>query len=268
LYFFGDNYECKLGTILSHNIFCYGGFLIKKEKIKDFEKSYTQIKTDKYKIPEWLPLKWNLLDTNLKKFYEANNQLSLWNNIKDKSKELRFDVINVLKDFDIKVIFCSFRELGLRRIKHNLIQWAFTNILQRAFFESQSLEIVLDWDTEIRDTFFKSYLYPYYFSQGKSGETFFPICLQNIKNTVPFISFSSTLYNPFLQVADIVVGCCGSFIEYVLKNKNESLVKQLFPSLIPSIRGYKDGDIFTWGFIVSPENDKLLVIQRFQEMRI
>jgi len=263
LYFFGDNYECELGKIFSRNIFCYGGFLIKKENLKEFEIRFQQIKKDKYSIPEFLPLKWNLLDTKLKKMYEAHNQLSLWKDIKDKSKEIRLDVINLLKDFDIKIIFCNFRQLGLQK-KQNLIQWAFTNIIQRAFFESQTLQIILDWDAEIRDIFFESHLYPYYFGRGKDNETFYPACLQNIKTSIPFICFSSTLFNPFLQVADMLVGCCGSFIEFAFKNKNENLVKYLFPSLIPSIRGYKEGQVFSWGFIVKPREDEQQVMEKFK----
>ena len=86
MYFFGDDYEASINTP-QHEIFCYGGYLVYKEEIKDLEQFYYKIKSN-YHISNYLPLKWNLKDTNLKNFYKDENKDTLLDEVIHKKESI------------------------------------------------------------------------------------------------------------------------------------------------------------------------------------
>lgn len=258
MYFFGDDYEASINKP-QHEIFCYGGYLVYKEEIKDLEQFYYKIKSN-YHISNYLPLKWNLKDTNLKNFYkDENKDALLYEVIHEKNGDIRKDVLNGLKKFQIKIVFSGFRELRAETKKSDFLKWSFTNILQRISFdknENHNIDIILDRDKENCDLFCKTYHHPYYFREGINEEEF--LC-KNICNNLPFISYSVTIYNPFLQIADMIVGACGSFLDYALKNRNRQKAKKYFKPIIPLIRGFDEKDfdkIFERGLIIKSVLDK------------
>jgi len=268
MYFFGDNYEAVIGKS-KPDIFCYGGFLISKENLKPLEECCYQIK-DNYSIPNHLPLKWNLKDTSLTKFYEENNSIELLEKIRNCEKgDIREDILKSLSDFQIKILFSGFRELRTKTKKAELLEWSFTNILQRLSYEKKEenyINIVLDRDKENYNLFCKTYAYPYYFEKGIHNEHF--NCTK-ICNNLPFISYSVTIYNPFLQIADLVIGACGAFLKYALKDREKQNAYKYFKPIVPLLREFDPnnlGQLLQRGLIIKPEEDKELVKNKLFEI--
>jgi len=268
MYFFGDNYEASIDRP-QQEIFCYGGYLIDKEYVKPLEEFYYKIK-ENYEIPNHFPLKWNLRDNNLTRFYEEENHGNLLEEIlKCKKGNIREDIIKGLHDFPIKIIFSGFRELREETNKSDFLEWSFTNILQRISYEKKDdsyIDIILDRDKEYCNLFCETYASPYYLGEGLSNEQF---DCQKICNNIPFISYSVTIYNPFLQMADMIVGACGTFLNFALKGRDRQKAKQYFIPIIPLIRGYDEGNcekIFNWGLMIRPDRDNKLVKSKFYEL--
>lgn len=266
---FIDNYETTSGKLLNiHDIFSYGGLLIEDAKLKTIENRFNEIKRN-YNIPSYLPLKWNFKDDKLRKVYEKSRQIELWKKIIPLSKEIRKDVIRILTENELKVIFSSFRKLPTAEISViNLYQCALTNILQRAFFDSSDIEIIIDWEDKFRDYLSRAHFWPYYFDNGIHGETFLRDCLSNLKMSKPYSSFSITIHNPFLQIIDIATGCCGSFVECCVKGKEDKFIFDSFTALAKSIRGYNQKQLFSWGFLIKPAQDKEVVEKKLLELGV
>lgn len=259
MYLFIDDYKTTSGAFIKNDFFSYGGLLVKKEKLKELETRFNSVK-DSYNIPAYLPLKWNFKDTSSMKMYRSFKKHKLWKETLPISKDIRMDILRLLAEVDAKVIFACFRKLKRTKILPNkLSQWALTNIIQRAYFETTPIEIIIDWEDKERNLLSESYLWPYYFGKGRHDETFLPYCMNNLQSGNPYISYSVTIYNPFLQIADIAVGCCGNFVGCCLKGNNRPLAVETFEVLVKSIRGYKSGNIFSWGFLISPSEDKVRV---------
>lgn len=268
MYFFGDNYEASIDKP-QQEVFCYGGYLIEKEYIKPLEEFYYEIK-ENYNIPNYFPLKWNLKDTTLTRFYIERNCIKLLEEIINcKKGNIREDILKGLKDFSIKIIFSSFRELREKTEKSDFLKWSFTNILQRISYEKKEdsyIDIILDRDKEYCSLFCETYMFPYYFGKGLNGEQF---DCKEICNNVPFISYSVTIYNPFLQIADMIIGACGTFLNFALRNRNKQKAKQYFIPIIPLIRGFDNHNceqIFSRGLMIKPDEDKELVKDKFYEL--
>jgi len=272
VYFFADDIQANSNkSPVGCDIFYYGGFLVKENEVKILENKIKEVK-NRFNIPSYLPLKWNLKDSRLVKFYKKHGKQDILQKIIPSSYEIRKYLLRNISESNIKIIISGFRSLKLFN-KSNRVQcltWAFTNILQRVPFEqsgdSPFVKFILDWEGNNRDVFLSTYHRPYHEKIGCNGETFYPPCIEKICNGLPFISFSSTLYNPFLQLADIIVGACSAFLEYAYKDKDPKLAKEIFPLVAPKIRGFSDGDIFSWGFLVRPERDKHLIERKFYEI--
>ena len=268
MYFFGDNYETSINRS-QQEVFCYGGYLIGKKYLKSLEENYNRIK-EKYEIPHYLPLKWNLKDTSLSKIYEVNNSGDLLDEIKNcEEGDIREDILNSLSNFQVTVVFSGFRELREETEKEDLLKWSFTNILQRISYEKKAnsyIDIVLDRDQEHFNLFCETYMFPYYFRKGINNEQF---DCQAISNNTPFISYSVTIFNPFLQIADIIIGACGAFLNYALKNKEKQKAVKYFKPIIPLVRGfdnYQSEQIFSRGLLIKPDLDKELTKERYFEI--
>lgn len=270
MYFFADDLKTTSDSHVScHDIFCYGGYLIKKENIKHLEQLINETKIQ-YEIPIDMPIKWNFKDNRIRKYYEQKGKSELLSKIIEKSYEIRKTLLFKVQQSGIKIIISGFRELRSEQDRQSLFEWSFTNILQRIPFEqpqeSNFINIILDWEQEDKNLFMNCFSHPYYHGKGLNNESFLSYCLERIQQSLPYISFSGTLYNPFLQLVDIIIGSCGAFLDYVFKNKDQRLAQEIFPFVIPMLRGYGMGDIFSWGLLIKPIEDLALVRDKFREM--
>jgi len=269
VYFFGDNHETSVGNP-EPEIFCYGGYLISKENLKPLEECYYQIKDD-YQIPHHLPLKWNLKDNSLVKFYKEYNSVKLLEKIMYcEKRDIRKDILKCLSDYQIKILFSGFRELRTKAKKEELLKWSFTNILQRLSFDKKEdlhLNIILDREKEEYKIFCNTYLYSYYFGVGSYDQQEF--LSKMICKNIPFITYSVTIFNPFLQIADIIIGACGSFLKYALKDREKQNAYKYFKIILPLIRGFESTNIdqlFQRGLMIKPLEDEVLVKDKIIEI--
>jgi len=110
-------------------------------------------------------------------------------------------------------------------------------------------------------------MFPYYSGKGLNDEQF--DCKEICRN-ISFISYSVTIYNPFLQIADMIIGACGAFLNFALRgDRNKQKAKQYFIPIIPLIRGFDNRNceqIFSRGLMIKPDEDKELVKDKFYEL--
>jgi hypothetical protein len=260
--FYGDDTEFVSHTSIrkSQDVFCVGGFGIEDFKsIRKIEELIESVKIA-YKVPLDLPLKWNMKDTKVEKLYREKGYDKLHKQILKDFDDIRMDIMRELPNLDIRVIVSSIRSLGFQS-KNQLYEWAFTALLQR-FGLSAAGElvnfIVLDWESERRDVYCEVYQNGYYKGEGKRGESYFSGPLRNLP-AIPYLSFSVTVYNPILQLADFIVGCTGDFLKVCYTGRSNKKVKTFFPFVKECFNRSPSGEILKWGLIVQPRDDENIV---------
>lgn len=264
--FFGDDIEFVSGasTTSSQDVFCIGGFGIKGiDTIQKVEQAIESVKYN-YKIPPDLPLKWNMKDTKVEKLYKEKGQQKLLSKVVQQSPSIRKEIISKLPDLGIRAIVSITRNLKTwlkNQPKNQLYEWGFTALLQRFGMASKGDPIslvVLDWESERRDIYCKTYQSGYYKGTGRRGETFFSGPLQNLP-AIPYLSFSVTVYNPLLQLADLIVGYAGTLIEWCYTGKNEKVVKEFFPYMKRCFDKSPSGELLGWGLTIQPKTDRSII---------
>ena len=87
------------------DIFVFGGYFIPQDVLHDLQRRICEVKMNNG-LPGWAPVKWNLKDTSLHAFYCVNNWLSpeIANGLLDNSYQLRHDLLELLSDFNAKIL--------------------------------------------------------------------------------------------------------------------------------------------------------------------
>ncbi|MDH5683240.1 MAG: hypothetical protein OEZ20_02110 [candidate division WOR-3 bacterium] len=271
--FFGDDVELVSGTsaTISQDVFCVGGFGIKSiDSIQKVERIIELVKSN-YDIPPYLPLKWNMKDTKLEQLYKEKGKEKLLAKVRQQSASIRTEIMAKLPPLGIRVIVASTRNLKTwlrNQPKNQLYEWGFTALLQRFGMASkgdpQSF-IILDWESDRRDIYCKTYQNGYYKGTGRTGELYLSGPLQNIP-AIPYLSFSVTAYNPILQLADLIVGYAGALIEWCYARKNERVVKELFPYMNQCFDKSPSGEILGWGLVIQPKTDKPIIWRKIKSL--
>jgi hypothetical protein len=266
---YGDNSEFVSTSLRKHDVFCVGGFLTPLDEVKKIEKVVDNIKLS-HEIPLDLPLKWNMKDEKLKRLYKTRSKENEWKNLIRKSKEWREDLLKELSSLKFEIIVSGARKLGVTP-KREVCSILFTNLLQRYSLELKNNPdvgphfLVFDWEDEIRDAYCEIFSDAYHKGSGPKGERFFSGQIKELGYALPYLSFSVCIYNPLLQVADIIIGCYTSFFEYCFKNKNEALIKKLFPYIKQKTRRSPTGELLRWGIIFRPEDDERIIKQKLNK---
>jgi len=260
--FYGDDTEFVSHPSIrkSQDVFCVGGFGIKDFKsIRKIDELIESVKIA-YKVPPDLPLKWNMKDTKVEKLYIGKGCDKLYKHILKDFDDIRIDIMRELPKLNIRVIVSSIRNLDSQP-KNQLYEWGFTALLQR-FGLSAAGEpvnfIILDWESERRDVYCEIYQNGYYKGKGRRGEAYFSGPLRNLP-AIPYLSFSVTVYNPILQLADFIVGCTGDFLKMCYGGRSNKKVKTFFPFIKECFDRSPSGEILKWGLIVQPRNDEGIV---------
>jgi hypothetical protein len=269
--FFGDDIEfvSRASVTTSQDVFCIGGFGIKSiDSIANVERVIESVKST-YGVPPDLPLKWNMKDTKVEQLYKEKGQEKLLTKARQQSTHIRKEIISKLPDLGIRVIVSSTRNLKTwlkNQPKNQLYEWGFTALLQRFGLASKGDPhsfIVLDWESERRDIYCKTYQNGYYKGTGRAGEQYFIGALRNLP-AIPYLSFSVTIYNPLLQLADFIVGYTGDLIEWCYTGKNEAVVKNFFPYIRECFDKSPSGEILGWGLVIQPKTDKPIILQKIR----
>lgn len=265
--FFGDDTEfiSKVTVRKVQDVFCIGGFGISNiSSIKKVEELIESVKTA-YKIPFDLPLKWNMKDTKVKQLYQKIGHGILWKQIVDDFDYIRKEVLQELPSLGVRVMISSIRNVG-QQTKNQLYEWGFTALLQRFALASKGEPInfvVLDWESAKRDIYCEIYQSGYYKGMGRGGESYISGPLRSIP-AIPYLSFSVTVFNPILQLADFIVGCTADFLEWCFTNKNKKVVESFFPYIKQCLDRSYSGQILRWGLIIQPKEDQEVIFRKLQ----
>lgn len=266
---YGDNSEFIAKSLKKNDVFCVGGFLTSLDEVKKIEKVVDNIKLS-YNIPFDLPIKWNMKDSKLEKLYRNRGKEKELRNLILKSKELRENLFKELKPLKFEIIVSGARQLG-NTSKKEVCSILFTNLLQRYSLELRNNPdigphfAVFDWEDETRDIYCEIFSGAYHKGIGPRGERFFSGEIRELGYTLPYLSFSVCIYNPLLQVADLIVGCYTTFFEYCFKNKNNELVKKMFPFIKQKTRRSPAGELLRWGIIFRPDEDENIIRKKLKE---
>lgn len=239
-------------------ILCYGGFF-NKEEIMIILDSIKEVKK-KLGIDEWFPVKWNFLD-EVKTFCFKNWKLpkefaeKKFKKIKERSNEIRKEIISSIIEY-IQVLV-SVRTEELRSFNKETLKWVFENLFQRvglivkpSLFKITSLMC----DYEDHKSIMYSKLLESYFEGYYVGKSYFSGPLKK-KNLLPFLTFSRTIYNPFLQIADIIVGCFGDLLRsFVRKEKPRQFTLEIYNIIKSKFRSHRD-KILGYGIIMKKDDE-------------
>lgn len=256
--FYGDDTEFASdpSSGKSQDVFCVGGFGIKDfTSVRKIEELIESVK-NAYNVPLDLPLKWNMKDTKVKKLYSERENKELHKQILKDFGNIRMDIMRELPKLDIRVIVNSIRNLSSMP-KNQLYEWGFTNLLQRFGLSSKSEPVnfvVLDWESERRDSYCRVYQNAYYKGEGRGGEPYISGPLKNL-GAIPYLSFSVTVYNPILQLADFIVGCTGDFLKACYTGGKDKKVETFFPYVKECFAKSPAGQILKYGLVVRPRDD-------------
>lgn len=82
----------------------------------------------------------------------------------------------------------------------------------------------------------------------------------------PALSFSSTEHNPFLQLADLVLGSCGDFIKWACDGRKGQRVIRHFPIVHKRLRSATYHSEFRTGFVAHPWDFRRLLERKYEEL--
>lgn len=246
IFFLDDNYEEYDGNVA----YCYGGYFYEG----NLKELYNVIATFKVNngLNEEMPIKWDFSD-QLEKFYKEHwyvNNIE-WKKIKLRSKELRVGLIKEIPS--IKILFSVFfAKKGDEYVRN----WMIKNLFQRIGLnmEKESLNLMV-CDYEHHKSKAKKALEEEYFNAYYSARGYFSGSLKS-RGAFPSLTYSSTYFNSFLQVSDIIVGCMGNLVRSYLKgNYPNKFVKEFFEDLTNKfVKDERTGTIFKYGIVSSDED--------------
>lgn len=249
------------------DIIVIGGYAIPGENVNPL---ITAIRRRKEELlgDDQIPVKWNIKD--LGRALNAHGLDNLLPTLKSNSELIRSDLLRLLREsgatmFVSVVLAHSTKKDKIPKME--LAGYSFSNLLMRVGLFKKSLknasdcELILDWpDGHQREPFIKEYRLGW--KSGKSGNnqkeiSFFCGPLKNLGfHASPL--FGITDFDERLQLADLLVGCSRSFINYCMdKTTEKDFGVQEFNKLLPSL--YKDpkGKVLGCGLSISPLNSTL-----------
>lgn len=150
------------------------------------------------------------------------------------SDEIRLDLLKILSenDLDISAFVSAIVRLKRKDRPGISYQRCLTNLLQRLAMNTVPTDhyhsVFLDFFKEDSSEIAACYSYGFHFGKDREG---------NIYNAGPLadkgfsqcLYFGKTIFNQFLQLADIVTGCAKDFIECCLRKREFDRVRKFFP---------------------------------------
>lgn len=256
------------------DIFLIGGFYAEQKNLKPILDAINAVKEEN-DVPLWLPVKWNLKDNQLTRFYREHNEQDALDRLFEKSTQVRGGFLDILDRFNCNVI-CS----GVGRIQDSVervdfYQMALANILQRLGYDcekSSNLEfprlmVISDWpERQFERKLFSTYSLGYHFGRDEHERKYYsgPLC---DLGTYPDLYCGKTVYSPYLQLADILVGALHCLFKWCFKDTDLQLVQQTFPKIEPFFRRDAAGNYIGRGLVVAPRDVKRRLVQRLHVLK-
>jgi hypothetical protein len=246
LRWYGDNSE--LLSLESEaqvpNILFFGGIGIEADTERALKAEFLEIKRT-YGGHGQYPLKWNF--SELKPKFTARNAGSLFDKVYKDQPNWRRRVLECVARHECWILISCLHCYGqsresLKQTRPMLFGTVFGNSLMRFALlvkeqKPQSAEVVLDWpDGAKPDPFDDEFRSAY--KDGCSATDRNVVYHAGKLSLLPFSEsplYSRTLFNPLLQLSDIVLGVTREFIQGVDRDSPPS---DLFSIILPRLYGY------------------------------
>lgn len=275
LLFFGDDNTCSSGDPKRErdDIFLFGGYYFHEDAVRRFEIAIGEVKA-RYGLAENLPVKWNLKDDRIVKFYAERKADRTLAAALERADGLRVDLLNLLATFDARVIVCAIVEYDRKDERKNVDyhRWALTDLLQRlgltvhrkATRAEFNAIVTLDMPgTDANRAYFDLFELAYHNGVSPDGYKYVSGPLRD-RGFFPSVQCTSTLHNPFLQIADIILGSTADFVEWCFTGKDFERVAVFFPLVDKRFR-LEWPDLFKTGFVVDPDEYREFVRKKYSE---
>jgi len=183
------------------------------------------------------PVKYNMKDGRLDKYYEARGESPLLVTARASADAMRTDLLALLPQHNARTFICAMGSLGFKTRKE-YYQWATTNLLQRLGYLTTvnpshqivppELLVCLDWpDANIEKNYFHIYHEPWHTGVSVEGHSFTCGPLRHRK-AFPDVVVGSTIHNSFLQLADLVAGAAASFVTWAVTGNKWQTARMFF----------------------------------------
>jgi hypothetical protein len=243
---FSDDTELySIGKHQTPDIFVYGGYFIPHENLDSFQKKIAEVKFSNSLL--WhAPVKWNLRDRSLVKFYKQTNFLSenSYDHLLANADKIRLELLLLLVEFDAKIIVSARYDQNIKKLPQSeLFGWAFENFNQRAGLMAQAMNtsshtssnviLVSDWPRQgVDKTLMDTYIGGYHYGTGiNTGQSYFSGALKELRFS-DSLFHGSTLHSGPLQIADLVVGVSREFLNWALKGYKAKIAQQFFLPIV------------------------------------
>jgi hypothetical protein len=217
-----------------------------------------------------VPIKWNLKDSGFQRALELHGSPELLPTIKEKSNAIRQALLELLCSsgatlFLSVILAYSNKKRVLGKSKDDLVRYSFGNFLMRAglFCRERSpteIQVIMDWpDKGDRRPFVREFYSGW--KSGKSGTGADSIDYRcGPLSSLGFragLLFGVTDVDIRLQLADLVVGTCRSFVNYCMTpTRDHDFGVQQFKAIAPHLDHGDRRGCFGRGITVAPTNSR------------
>ena len=234
------------------------GYYIPKARLVDLDSAVGEVKK-RFGLAWDAPVKWNLRDSG----YEEAYQL-----LRGRVDEFRESMLSLTHQLDIRILG-SLVWTGDPKKTAEPWEWAFANILQRLCIimdrksrternwqsDYPRLDVVFDClpRRDRQDEYFQVYRRAYVRGYRFGPDRLPPL---HTKGACPCLLVTSTRHSPALQLADMVVGAVGAFLDWCWEGRCEQLARRHFSKLYPAIHANDAGQVLGYGLIVRKSSRK------------
>lgn len=252
-----------------------GGVIVKSEQ----ELEMIQV-IEEYKHSivgkRFVPIKYNLRD--LKKYYEANGILNIYNLLLSDYDNFRRGLISTLEPFDYKVLISCIRafnteRLFIKKTKEKVRRFSFVMVLMRFALEAEERneagQVIFDFPTGAEPKDINNEYACAYRARRSMDKV---VYRSKDLRTLLFpdsISYSCTNYCALLQLSDIFLGAVKQFIECIEGKEGKTFGYDLIRENLIKFRGYPNR-INRYGLVFDSGEGtrelKILVGERIKEL--
>ncbi len=254
-FYLDDNQFTFTEKLRSREIYIIGGFSVDFQKERELEQEITAVK-QRYGFEKRHPVKWNIKD--LKKYYAEKNEEQFFDNLMKASDKIRFELLDILsmERFNIAVFVSAIVRLKRKDKPAISYQRCLTNLLQRLAMNVGITDdchaVFLDFFKEDSSEIAACYSDGFHFGKDPEGNPYTAGSLA-AKGFSQCLYFGKTIFNQFLQLADLVTGCSKDFVECCLRKKDFGRVCKFFPLVMPRLWKEPGTDRpFRRGLVIAP----------------
>jgi hypothetical protein len=249
------------------DIFAFGGYFIPIDCLDRLQHRINDVKAQ-FGIPPWGPVKWNLKDVGLVRFYEEDHWLysGAYDHLMENSDAIRIELLKLLGEIDARIFISARYDTNWREATHSeYYGWAFENLMQRVGLlfrdklcepcEASSTMVVVDWPQGgVNKNLFDIYSGGYHLGKGfSSHQPYFSGPIKQYR-FCESLTHGSTYHSGPLQLADLVVGCCREFLGWAYTGKKPQRLVGKFELLVDHFSRDPQGRLNDCGFKIAKDS--------------